>query len=380
MTPATLQRNAFKARAFTTLTRWITRLQAWPNRLTPPPFRLMQIGSAFWQSRALDVAARLDLATVLGDAALPVATLAERVGADAQALHRLLRLLVAMAVFDEPSPGVYANNPLSTPLRTDLPGSVRAMVMMHNAPEMSQPWFEQLEQGVRRGEPPFRLAHGQALYEWMDRHPGFDALFAQAMDQVEALTGDSFATEFDWRAFDRVIDVGGSRGAKTLAVLKRHAHLQAVVIDRAPVIQQAHGWWTAQGAAALLPRVRFESGDVLQPLPALPTASGRDAYWLSAVLHGFDDAACVQILRHVAAAATASGAQARIVVMELVMPAHRADLATASFDLQMFMATTGRERTAGEWQQVYERAGVQLVEVVSLVSFGQMMVLRPVRC
>ena len=42
-------------------------LQNIPNKITPPPFRLIQIGSAFWQSRALYVAARLDIATVLGD-------------------------------------------------------------------------------------------------------------------------------------------------------------------------------------------------------------------------------------------------------------------------------------------------------------------------
>lgn len=375
MSTATLQRNAFKASAINTLVRWITRLQAWPNRLTPPAFRLMQIGSAFWQSRALDVAARLDLATALGDAALPVATLAGRVGADADALHRLLRLLVAMEVFDEPAPGVYANNKLSTPLRTDRPGSVRAMVMMHNAPEMSRPWFEQLEQGVRRGEPPFQLAHGQALYEWMDQHPAFDALFAQAMDQVEALASDSFATEFDWRAFDRLVDFGGSRGAKTLAILKRHPHLQAVVIDRAPVVRQARDWWITHGAADLLPRVQFQAGNVLAPLPALSTAPGRVAYLLSAVLHGFDDATCAQVLRHVAASALTTSPHATIVVMELVMPDHRADLTSASFDMQMFMGTRGRERTAAEWNKVFTAGCVELRETVRLVPFGRMMVL-----
>ena len=52
------------------------------------------------------------------------------------------------------------------------------------------------------------------------------------MDSVEALTGDSFATDFDWARFDRIIDIGGSKGSKSVAILKRHPHLKAL-------------WWIA---------------------------------------------------------------------------------------------------------------------------------------
>ena len=63
----TLQRNAGAVRRFSAVMRFGAWLQALPGRLTLPPFRLVQIGSAFWQSRALHVAARLDVATRLGD-------------------------------------------------------------------------------------------------------------------------------------------------------------------------------------------------------------------------------------------------------------------------------------------------------------------------
>ena len=38
-------------------------IQGLPGKITPPPWRLMQLGSLFWQSRVLYVAARLDIAT-----------------------------------------------------------------------------------------------------------------------------------------------------------------------------------------------------------------------------------------------------------------------------------------------------------------------------
>ena len=104
-------------------------------------------------------------------------------------------------------------------------------------------------------------------------------------------------------------------------------------------------------------------------------ASPRDAYLLSAVLHGFDDATCVQALRTVAQAAAVQGAA--LVLLEMVMPDHHADLTAASFDMQMFMGTRGCERTRGEWEHVFARSGVRLVEIVHLASFGKMLVLRP---
>lgn len=365
-----LQRRKVVARLFHMAAGMSNALAALPTKLMPPPIRLVQIGAAFWQSRALYVAARLDLATALGDDRLSADLLAAKVGADADSLRRLLRMLAAIGLFEECSPGTYRNNRLSVSLRSDRQDSVRAMILMHNSPEMSRPWFETLEQGIRSGATPFELSHGCDLFDFMDRSPAFDALFAQAMDQVEALTGDSFATGFHWGAFDRIFDLGGSKGAKAAAILKHHPTMQAVVIDREQVICEAREYWAKHGGGLCGDRLRFETGDLFGPLP---TATARDVYLLSAVLHCFDDDHCIKALRNVASAA----ADAHIVVMEMVMPACGADLATASFDMQMFMGTHGRERTLAEWQTLFDRSGVRLVEVVELPTFAKLLVLRP---
>ncbi|MDD4868068.1 MAG: methyltransferase, partial [Mycobacterium sp.] len=112
-------------------------------------------------------------------------------------------------------------------------------------------------------------------------------------------------------------------------------------------------------------------GDVLE---AVPNAGARDIYLLSAVLHGFDDATCVRILGNVAAACAGSGA--RVALLELVLPEMGVDLAAASFDMQMFMGTSGRERTLGEWRRLVGQGGFELEEVVGLQSFGNILVLR----
>lgn len=369
----TLQKNAGAVRRFAKAVRFGNWLQGLPPKLTPAPFRLMQIGSAFWQSRALYVAARLDIATVLADSELDCALIAERVNANADAVWRVLRMLAAIEVFQETSPRVFRNSTLSDCLRTDRTSNVRAMILMHGSDEMSRPWFEELERGVQQGVPPFLLAHGEELFDYLGHHAEFDQLFSQAMDSVEVLAGDSFATDLDWGQFGRIIDLGGSRGSKALAILKHHPQLTALVVDRPQVIEEAKRYWADHSHEALA-RLTFQEGDLLGSIPS--ASSDRDIYLLSAVLHGFDDAACVDVLRNVARAI--AGSRARVAVMEMVLPELHADIAGAAFDMQMFMGTRGRERTLGEWTALFARSGFALQEQVGLQSIGAILVLKVV--
>lgn len=367
------QKHAATVYLFAKLMKFAIWLQNLPNQLTPPPFRLMQMGSAFWQSRALYVAARLDIATLLGDEALAVALIAERTGAETDALQRLLRLLVSVEVFAETSVGIYRNNTLSDYLRSDHPQSVRAMMLLHNADEMSRPWFEHLEQAIRSGEVAFEREHGQPLYAYLDRHAEFDTLFARAMDSVEAMCGDSFATDFAWERFERVIDVGGSRGSKAMAILKHHPQLTALVFDRDQVIRDASHYWASKTTPELLGRVTFESGDLLVSVPT--ARDDNDIYLLSAVLHSLDDPTCAQVLTNLAKAS--AGTNAKIVLLEMVVAEVNADFASAACDMQMLVNTRGRERTLAQWQSLFDKAGILLEEVIKLRSLGCLLLLRP---
>jgi len=207
----------------------------------------------------------------------------------------------------------------------------------------------------------------------MDSHAEFDSLFARAMDSVEALTGDNFATDFDWGRFDHLIDIGGSKGSKSLAILKRHPHLTALVFDRAQVIQIAATYWIGKEPSAVLSRLTYQTGDLLVSVPA--AKSDKDIYLLSAVLHGMDDENCVKVLRNPTAASSGTGA--RIALMEPVVSELKADFSSTSFDMQMFMGTRGRERTLSEWQNLFDQSGLVLEEQVGLQSIAKILVLRP---
>ncbi len=352
--------------------RFAMRVQALPGAMTPPPFRLMQIGSAYWQSRALAVAASLDLATLLGDETLEIDVLAHKAGTDADALHRLLRFLAALGIFSQVGSTGFKNSRLSRPLRQDVPDSVRSMILLHNHAAMSQPWIDALETGVREGRSPFSLVHGKTLFEFLDATPALESLFASAMDSVEALLGDSLVTDFAWERFRRVIDVGGSKGSKSSAILRHFPALRALVVDRPHVLAQISPQTKERCWQEFGERLSWESGDMLQ---RLPSAEGpTDLYFLSAVLHGISDAQACQTLSCVATAIGNSGA--RVAVAEMLMPEVGADEAVCAFDMQMFVNSQGKERTLPQWQALFDKAGLTLEEIVPLRTLGAVFVLQ----
>jgi hypothetical protein len=279
----------------------------------------------------------------------------------------------AMGIFEETAPGYFKNNKMSDCLREGNPQNVRAMVLMHNSDEMSRPWYESLIDGIKNGDIPFNLTHGDNLFEYMDNHPEFDALFSMAMDSVEALTGDSYVTDFDWGKFKRIIDIGGSRGSKSAAILKKYNNLEALVFDRPQVVKEAEESWAKHEDDGLSSRIAFQSGDIFSSIPK--AISNDDIYLLSAVFHGFDDDMCIQVVKNLVDAA--NGHDVYFAIMEIVMDESQANLPLSTFDMQMFMGTGGRERTLNEWLSIFDAGGLSLKEIVNLRSFPKILVTQP---
>lgn len=371
--PLSLQKNKMAVALFARLMRFSAWLQDLPNRISPAPFRLLQVGSAFWQSRVLYTAARLDIAGVIADGTMSAEDIATEVGAQPDAIKRLLRFLTAKGIFEQVGLQRFRNNKVSACLREDHPQSMRAMVLMHNSHEMSLPWYEQLETGIKTGEVPFKLAHREELFPYMSRHADFGELFNTAMESVEALSGDYYAIDFDWSPFTRVFDLGGGIGSKAVTLLRHHPQLHAEVIDAGSVTQGASAYWQKKIDDKLLQRLTFTAGDVLDSVPAAKDA--KDIYFLSAVLHGLDDASCIKVLANIARASTGTGA--RTAVLELVVDADRPDAMSTAFDMQMFMGTRGRERTLGDWQKLIDQSNMRLDQVVGLRGFGTVLVMLP---
>ena len=362
-------RNKFAVKGFQKALGFADWMQSIPNNMMPPPMRLIQIGSLFWQSRVLYVAARLDLATLLGETTMPIEALAQKAGCHADSLYRLLRMLISMGIFAEPEAGSIANNKASASLDENNPQCVRAMILMHNSLEMTRPWTEELEQGIRTGDVPFRLAFGSTLFDYMDHHAEFESLFAKAMDSTEALVGNGFLTDFDWGRYERLIDVGGSKGSKAIVILKQFPKLKAVVFDRPQVIEQARDYWQGRVDPDVLERIEFIAGDARE---GVPVAGDNDVYLLCAVFHGLSEGDSIRILRNIRAASKVD-----VAIFEAVLAGQGDFLMLTAFDIQMLMRTEGRERTANQWQKLCDEAGYRIAHSYDTRSLWKLQMLTP---
>jgi hypothetical protein len=365
-------KNRFAVKMFQKTLGFAGWMQNLPNKMTPPPMRLMQIGSLFWQSRILYVAVKLDIASILGDQKLSINDLAAKSSCHSDSLYRLLRMLISMGIFTEIEPGIIANNKTSAFLDEEHPQCVRSMILMHNSPEMTKPWIEDMENGIRSGEIPFSLAYGENMFDYMDSHAEFESLFSKAMDTTEAIIGDTFLTDFDWGRYERLIDVGGSKGSKSIAILKQHPQLKAVVYDRSRIIEKAQNFWDGKVDPSVLERIEFVSGDARERVPT--ANSDKDVYLLCALSHGLKEDDSVQVLRNIDQAT--SDHKADVIIMDLALTEQNENLMLTSFDMQMFVGTEGRERTAKEWNELCDKGGFRIEQTFDTRSLGKLQLLR----
>src|SRR5947208_973151 len=100
--------------------------------LTPEHFQtLNRLIGGYRVSRAIAVIVELGVPDLLAGGPLSADDLAQATATHGDALYRALRLLAGMGLFEEATPRRFGLTPLGHGLRTDIPGSMGAMALMH---------------------------------------------------------------------------------------------------------------------------------------------------------------------------------------------------------------------------------------------------------
>lgn len=322
----------------------------------PPQVVLYQLATGHYVSRALHLAAKLGLADRLRDGARSADTLARATGTHAPALRRVLRLLASRGVLAERADGAFALTPLGDALRTDVPGSAHSMVKLFAGPRIQDDWKD-LEYCVRTGEPAFRQRGVTDPFAEVLRSPEEAADFDAAMAVFTRFIALAVAAVYDFSRLGTVVDVGGGNGALLVGLLQANPDLRGVVFDRPSVMEAATANIAANGLAD---RCRATGGDFFQAVPG-----GGDAYLLKHVIHDWNDERSVAILRN---CHRAMPAHARLLIVEGVYPP-RIDgslesRGAAANDVNMLVATGGRQRSEAEFRSLYDAAGFRLTRIV----------------
>jgi predicted O-methyltransferase YrrM len=315
-----------------------------------PANTLLQMMTSYWVAQAIYVAARLGLADHLAGGPMTCEDLAAATQSHAPSLRRLLRALVSVGVFAEPTPGRYALTPLAALLQSATPGSMRSLAIVYGD-ECYRAWGDFLH-SIRSGEPAFAHHFGMAPFAYFAAHPAADRTFNEAMIGYTQRVADAVVAAYDFAPFGTVVDVGGGYGTILAAVLRGAPAARGVLFDQPHVVADARALLTAAGVAE---RCTCVGGDFFAAVP-----SG-DAYILSQILHDWDDERCTAILAQCRRAMPEHG---KLLVVELVLPPGAEPSFGKWLDLHMLAVTGGRERTADEFDRLFRAAAFALERVL----------------
>jgi hypothetical protein len=314
----------------------------------PPPAQVVgDLAKAHIAARCLHVAALFGVADAIGDGAATAAQIGARTGLDADAADRILRLLAAHGVFIA-EPNGYSHNPASRLLCSDHPQSLRSYVRMTGMPSF---WnrFTELGTAAKTGRP---SVDWRGLLAYFEQHPDEAAHFNAAMVAKSRAVLPAVAEAYDFWGFATIADVGGGRGHLLQAVLERAPRAAGILFDLPQVV--------AETKQALGPRVEVVAGDFFEdPLPAA------DAYLLMDLIHDWADADAARIL---AAVRAAMPPQARVLIIETLVPETAGPHFGKTLDVIMLAVTGGRERTRTQYAGLLSAAGLRLERVVATRS------------
>jgi hypothetical protein len=303
-------------------------------------------------SQAISVAAELGIADALKDGPKGVDELAAATSTHAPSLYRLLRALASVGIFAEIEDRQFSLTPLAACLRGDAPDSIRNFARWFGVPLILRGWDELLH-SVKTGESGVKQALGVTdSFAYMSEHPEQEQIFHACMTEVSRKNTPGIVGAYDFGRFRKIVDVGGSHGLLLSAILHRYPSPQGVVFDLPRVVESTRRAIAADG---LTERCEAVSGNFFESVPA-----GADAYVLKQVIHDWDDAPAVAILRNVRQAIHPEG---RLLLIEFVIPPANEPSLSKFFDLGMLVTTGGRERTEIEYRNLFAAAGFTLTAI-----------------
>jgi hypothetical protein len=311
---------------------------------------IMAMERAAWRYTALRALVSVGCPEQLRGGPLGVAELAERCGAHALTLRRLLRSAAQTGLVRSVPPDVYELTEAGLAL---LEGR-SALTLRYNADPEIWGAFGELTETVRTGKAPFILRNGN-VYRYLADRPALSAVFYQFMEANLGPLAASLAKAGVFSGAGTVVDVGGGKGTFLAAILHANPGMRGILLELERVVPAAREYLAASGAGD---RCEFVAGDFFTTMPA-----GADAYFVAHVIHNWDDERAAELLRKIRAAIPDHG---RLLILEQPLPDDDSPHLGKDLDIRMLTLQFGRERSHAEYSALLTAAGFAPGEVIEL--------------
>jgi hypothetical protein len=217
-------------------------------------------------------------------------------------------------------------------------------------PDPEDRWHRSLKQALRTNQPV-----PEELPTWVaNPQGGVDTqAFAPSRHGWRILWGEALAAAFDFRPFRKVADLGGATGGVLVGLTGKYPGLEGVVVDLPYSRETAEAAIRRDGAEN---RVRFFAADFF----ADPFPPGVDVFFMSHVIHDWDDEHCL-VLLHRCWEALPVGSP--VIVQEYLLNEDKTGSLLGVFQWFGLMdGTMGDQRNAMEIAALMEQSGLREME------------------
>ena len=318
----------------------------------PAPPVLFQMATAYWTSQAIYVAAKLGIADLLANGPQSCVALATATRSDSGSLFRLMRALSSAGVLSQLGKDQFALSRLGEPLRSDVPGSLREIVI--SLGEIHYQACGELLHSVRTGFPAFNLVFGASLFDYLQRNPNASEAFDRGMTNLSSLLAHAVLLAYDFSGISSIVDIGGGEGELLRRILALNPKMTGIVFDLPNAVRSLN--CAAHDGA----RCSYIDGNFFESVPA-----GADAYLLCGVVHDLDDIRAIPVLRKCRNAMAPNG---RVLIVDIIVPETPSPSFSKILDLNMMVMTGGRERTKAEFQALLDAADYRLIRIIPTLA------------
>jgi acetylserotonin N-methyltransferase len=302
---------------------------------------------AFRRSKTMFAAVSLGVFDALASGPRSAAELAGEIGAEEDALARLLDACVGLALLRRAGDG-YENTPAAqTYLTQSSPRRLTGYLNYSNS-VMWRLWSH-LEDAVREGSHRWKQAYGWdgPIFSHFFRTEEAKREFLMGMHGFGLISSPHVAGAFDLSGFSRMADLGGATGHLAIAACLRWPKLRGVVFDLPEAVPLAEEIVRASPVAE---RIEIVAGDFFtDPLPAA------DLYALGRIVHDWSEEKILALLRRIHESLPPGGA---VLIAEKLLLDDKSGPRWAQMqNLNMLTCTEGKERTLAEYESLLKQAG-----------------------
>ncbi|MGH9865854.1 MAG: methyltransferase [Candidatus Acidiferrales bacterium] len=317
----------------------------------PAHVSMMQLLSGVHIAGAISCLAQMGIPDLVEAGPKSTEDLANQIGADPEALYRLMRATASVGVLSEGPDGKFSETPMSAVLRSNGNPSLRAFAIMGGREWHGRGW-SRLEYCVRTGKQALDQIYGMPIFEYLKQHPDEGQIFNDAMTSISMGDSPAVVDAYSFDGIRSIVDVGGGHGFLLATILARHPQMRGTLYDESHVIEGAKDG----PLKPVMERCTLASGDMFSSVPA-----GADAYIMKHIIHDWPDELCMKILQACRKGLNPGG---KLLVVDDVVPPGNDFYLGKFLDLQMLIFPSGKERTEKQFRELFAAAGWKLSRVV----------------